>query len=128
YKTGKVWAEEGVVIGGGGTLQAAPYPLALGKPFSPKRGPRGRPYYCTYVGAVTAPPGPLRAPARGGLEGLGQTSSDAVAKGFLPAAPKDDREWTRCDYQPVCGPNEWQRVKRKPADALVPLGKLREMP
>jgi hypothetical protein len=51
-----------------------------------------------------------------------------VTQGFLPAAPRDERECGRCDYLPVCGPSEWQRVKRKPADALVPLQKLREMP
>jgi hypothetical protein len=58
---------------------------------------------------------------------LVQTVSDAVARGFLPAAPKE-RECDRCDYLAVCGPHEEQRVKRKSQDLLQPLIKLRGMP
>ncbi|MFN2549918.1 MAG: PD-(D/E)XK nuclease family protein [Myxococcales bacterium] len=128
YKTGKVWADPGVVIGGGDTLQPALYALALEKRFPEHRVVGGRLYYCTYVGEFTERDVPLETAARGSVAVLARTISDAVAQGFLPAAPRDDRECTRCDYQPVCGPNEWQRVKRKPADGLVPLRKLREMP
>jgi CRISPR/Cas system-associated exonuclease Cas4 (RecB family) len=128
YKTGKVWAEPGVVIGGGGTLQPALYALALEKLFPDRKVTGGRLYYCTYVGDFTAREVPLDGAARGSVAELAKTVSAAISQGFLPAAPRDDRECTRCDYQAVCGPNEWQRVKRKPKDELVPLVKLREMP
>ncbi|TMA19009.1 MAG: PD-(D/E)XK nuclease family protein, partial [Deltaproteobacteria bacterium] len=50
YKTGKVWADEDLVIGGGGTLQPALYALAIEKLFPERRVVGGRLYYCTYVG------------------------------------------------------------------------------
>ena len=51
-------------------------------------------------------------------------SDDYAVKGFLPAAPaKDACRW--CDYRPVCGPYEEQRVRRKPKDRLADLQRLR---
>ena len=52
--------------------------------------------------------------ARDGRDARRDTLGDAIAQGFLPAAPaKDACEY--CDYRPVCGPYEEQRVaKQKP--------------
>jgi CRISPR/Cas system-associated exonuclease Cas4 (RecB family) len=128
YKTGKRWAKEGTVIGGGATLQPALYALALEKLFPEARVEGGRLYYCTYAGEFSTVEVPLDTAARGSVALLAETLSQAVAQGFLPAAPRDDRECGRCDYLPVCGSSEWQRVKRKPEGALAPLVKLRGMP
>ena len=128
YKTGKAWAKPGTVIGGGGTLQPALYALALEKLFPEARVEGGRLYYCTYAGEYGSVEVPLDTAARGSVAFLAETVSLAVEQGFLPAAPKDDRECGRCDYQPICGPSEWQRVKRKPQDALSRLVQLRGMP
>ena len=128
YKTGRVWAKPDTVIGGGGTLQPALYALVLEKLFPEARVEGGQLYYCTFAGEFTPVEVPLNAAARGSVAFLVDTVSKAVAQGFLPAAPKDDKECGRCDYQPVCGPGEWLRVKKKPGDALAPLVQLRGMP
>jgi ATP-dependent helicase/nuclease subunit B len=131
YKTGKAWAKPGVVIGGGATLQPALYALALEKLFPGTRVEGGRLYYSTYNGEFTPIDVPLTPEVRGDVQLLAQTISQAVEKGFLPAAPrKNDRysECDRCDYLPVCGPGELLRVSRKPQEALEPLQTLRKLP
>ena len=59
---------------------------------------------------------------------IGSTIDEAIARGFLPAAPrKDGCRW--CDYRLVCGPYEESRVKnRKRRAELEPLFDLRGMP
>jgi CRISPR/Cas system-associated exonuclease Cas4 (RecB family) len=128
HKTGKAWAKPGTVIGGGATLQPALYALALEKLFPGARVEGGRLYYCTHAGEYTSIPVALDAQARGSVQKLAQTLGDALARGFLPPAPRDERECERCDYLEVCGPSEWRRAQRKPQDALVPLVQLRELP
>jgi RecB family exonuclease len=128
YKTGKAWAKAGTVIGGGATLQPALYALALEKLFPQARVDGGQLYYCTYAGGFSTVEVPLDTAARGSVAFLAETVSHAVAQGFLPAAPRDDKECGRCDYLSVCGSSEWQRVKRKPEGALAPLVQLRGMP
>jgi ATP-dependent helicase/nuclease subunit B len=131
YKTGKAWAKPGVVIGGGATLQPALYALVLEKLFPGTRVQGGRLYYSTYNGEFTPVDVPLTAEVRGSVQLLAQTISQAVEQGFLPAAPrKNDRysECDRCDYLPICGPNELQRVSRKPQEPLQPLLELRRLP
>ncbi len=129
YKTGRVWAKPGsTVIGGGGTLQPALYALVLEKIFPGARVEGGQLYYCTFAGEFTKVVVPLDTAARGSVAFLGETVAQAVKEGFLPAAPKDDKECGRCDYQPVCGPGEWLRVQKKPPQALAALVQLRKMP
>jgi ATP-dependent helicase/nuclease subunit B len=128
HKTGKAWAKEGTVVGGGATLQPALYALALEKLFPGSRVDGGRLYYCTHAGEYTPVAVPLDAAARGSVQKLAETVRDAVTQGFLPAAPRDERECERCDYLEVCGPSEWLRTRRKPPEALLPLVQLRGMP
>jgi RecB family exonuclease len=128
HKTGKAWAEPGTVIGGGATLQPALYALALEKLFPGSRIEGGRLYYCTHAGDFTSIPVALDAQARGSVQKLAQTLGEAISQGFLPAAPRDQRECGRCDYLEVCGPSEWSRTQRKPPEALAPLVQLRGMP
>src|SRR5205085_7781976 len=47
-----------------------------------------------------------------------ETIDSAISNGLLPANPREDA-CTYCDYRPVCGPYEEQRVKRKPKDSKL---------
>ena len=127
YKSGKVRAQEGAVIGGGALLQPALYALALEKLFPGATVSGGRLYYCTFNGEFTEVSIPLDAQTRESVATLALTVRDALVEGFLPAAPRKG-ECQRCDYLAVCGPHEEFRIKRKLADKLVPLVKLRGMP
>jgi ATP-dependent helicase/nuclease subunit B len=51
----------------------------------------------------------------------------ALHDGFFPAAPDQD-ECRFCDYRPVCGPYEQERVKHKPAWRCKSLNLLRLIP
>jgi len=128
HKTGKAWAEPGTVIGGGATLQPALYALALEKLFPGVGVEGGRLYYATYVGDFTSIPVALDTQARESIQMLSRTIAGSLSQGFLPAAPRDERECGRCDYLEVCGPSEWARSQRKPAAELQPLVQLRGMP
>jgi hypothetical protein len=51
----------------------------------------------------------------------------AIELGFLAAAPVDGAcAW--CSFRAVCGPNEEQRISRKPTDRLRDLLELRSRP
>jgi hypothetical protein len=124
HKSGKVRADETTVIGGGKTLQPVLYALAVEKLLGGTVW-GGRLYYCTSTGDYKSVPIPLDARAREEAQLVADTVHDAIDRGFLPAAPaKGECQW--CDYARVCGPYEEQRTARKPADALVPLSRLRE--
>jgi ATP-dependent helicase/nuclease subunit B len=138
HKTGKVRADKGVVVGGGGILQPVLSALAAEKLLGQEVA-AGRLYYCTSAGgyeervveidgkiqnggAYSGSPSP-RDMARAVTSIIGA----ALAENFLPAAPaKDECAW--CDYRMVCGPHEQLRLKRKPTARLLNLSRLREMP
>ncbi|HSO75042.1 MAG TPA: PD-(D/E)XK nuclease family protein, partial [Blastocatellia bacterium] len=126
HKTGKARAKDGVVIGGGQHLQPVLYALACEKLLD---GPveSGRLYYCTAAGNYEERVVMLDEFARGYAGIMVDTVGQALAEGFLPAAPdRDACVW--CDFLAVCGPNEERRVKGKPRDRLVQLKTLRELP
>jgi RecB family exonuclease len=126
HKTGKARAKDGVVIGGGQHLQPVLYALACEKLLD---GPveSGRLYYCTAAGNYEERVVMLDDFARGYAGIMVDTVGQALAEGFLPAAPdRDACVW--CDFLAVCGPNEERRVKCKPRDRLVQLKTLRELP
>jgi len=127
YKSGRVRAKDGAVIGGGALLQPALYALVLEKLFPGVAVSGGRLYYCTFAGDFTEVEIPLDLQTRESVRTLAQTVGRALAEGFLPAAPRDG-ECQRCDYLAVCGPHEEFRTRRKPADRLIPLVALRGMP
>lgn len=126
HKTGKVWTKEGVVIGGGGVLQPVFYALAceklLGEPVE-----AGRLYYCTTDGGFEERVVPLDNHARVSAEVVTEIVSRALSEGFFPAAP-DKGACVWCDYISVCGTREELRVRRKPAERLSELNRLRCMP
>ena len=115
-----------VIIGGGAVLQPVLYGMAveaaLGRPVS-----QGRLFYCTSAGSYYEHEIPLNERTRAaGLEVL-QVIDRAIEHGFLAAAPTAEA-CGRCDFRPVCGPDAFRRVSRKPQDRLADLLALRSRP
>ena len=86
----------------------------------------GRLYYCTTAGGFAEHPIPINDYNRNqGLHAL--TIIDrAIEQGFLVAAPAE-RACTWCDFRPVCGPREEERIQRKAGDRIADLEALRSM-
>jgi CRISPR/Cas system-associated exonuclease Cas4 (RecB family) len=125
HKTGKNRSTPDLVIGGGTVLQPVLYSAAVEEGLK-KKVTGGRLFYCTTAGGFVEHEIPINDYTRGqGLQAL--TIVDrAVEHGFLPAAPAE-RACTWCDFRPVCGPREEQRVARKAKDKLADLEALRSM-
>ncbi len=126
HKTGKNRATPGLIVGGGAVLQPVLYSLVVEQALG-ARVLSGRLYYCTTAGgfadheiAVTD------AVRQQGLEVL-EVVDRAVGDAFLVAAPGEGA-CTWCDFRPVCGPREEERVARKKADRLADLTALRSRP
>ena len=128
YKTGKVRAEKGAtVIGGGEVLQPVLYALALEKLFPEARVEGGRLYYCTSAGGFEEVEIPLDDEARASAAELSSVLGGSLTDGFFPAAPAPGA-CTYCDFRPVCGPYEETRAARKSRERLAPLTRLRARP
>src|SRR6185503_10410611 len=126
HKTGKIYASDGVVVGGGQVLQPVLYALAAERLLD-ATVVAGRLYYCTATGEYTERVVPLDAQSRGAAATVVEIVGDALRQGFLPAAPaKGACTW--CDYRAVCGPYEEVRVERKPVERLAALARLRGLP
>ena len=115
-----------VMIGGGAVLQPVLYAMAveaaLGRPVS-----QGRLFYCSSAGSYYSHAIPLNDTTRAaGLEVL-QVIDRAIESGFLAATPTEDA-CGRCDFRPVCGPDVFRRVSRKPQDKIADLLALRSRP
>jgi CRISPR/Cas system-associated exonuclease Cas4 (RecB family) len=125
HKTGKNRAKEGLIVGGGGTLQPVLYSAAIEQGLG-RKVVEGRLYYCTTAGGFTHHPIAMDDYNRSqGLQVL--TIIDrSIEEGFLVAAPAE-RACTWCDFRPVCGPREEERVSRKAADKIADLEALRAM-
>ncbi len=126
HKTGKVWAKEGVVVGGGGVLQPLLYALACERILG-ARVVAGRLYYCTATGEYAERVVPLDGAGREAVAAVIGIVDDALRRGFLPAMPQP-RACEYCNYRRVCGPYEEIRTQRKPPDRVQALRRLREMP
>jgi hypothetical protein len=125
HKTGKDRSKPGMVVNGGTVLQPVLYSVAvaaaLGRPVV-----EGRLFYCTTAGGFA--PFPIRIDAATVGQGLQVLAiiDRAIEQGFLVAAP-DERACTWCDFRPVCGPHERERVTLKPKDRLADLIALRDL-
>jgi RecB family exonuclease len=126
HKTGKDRHRDSLVIDGGTVLQPVLYSMAveqvLGRPVT-----ESRLFFCTSAGGYKVRTVPVTEQNRiMAMEAL--TIVDrAIELGTLPAAPKEGA-CTWCDFRPVCGPSEEQRVPRKPIDPLRDLIELRSRP
>jgi CRISPR/Cas system-associated exonuclease Cas4 (RecB family) len=125
HKTGKNRSNRDLIIGGGGVLQPVLYSAAVEQGLG-KKVAAGRLYYCTTAGGFAEHAIPINDYARTqGLHALAIIDR-AVEQGFLVAAPQP-RACTWCDFKPVCGPREEERVKHKAVDKLADLEALRGM-
>jgi RecB family exonuclease len=115
HKTGRIGSAE--------ILQPALYALALekilGEPVS-----SGRLYYATIAQNYTVVEVPLNPWTRQRTAQVLRTIDDAMRNGFLPAAPREDA-CKRCEYLPVCGPYEEERVREKSPAELRALKEVR---
>jgi CRISPR/Cas system-associated exonuclease Cas4 (RecB family) len=125
HKTGKNRSNRDLIVGGGGVLQPVLYSAAVEQGLG-KHVVAGRLYYCTTAGGFGEHAIPINDYTRTqGLHAL--TIVDrAIEQGFLVAAPAE-RACTWCDFKPVCGPREEERVRRKGGDRLADLEALRGM-
>jgi CRISPR/Cas system-associated exonuclease Cas4 (RecB family) len=125
HKTGKNRSTPELIVGGGATLQPVLYSVAIEQGLG-KKVVAGRLFYATTAGGFAEHVIPIDDYTRGrGLEVL--TIIDrAVELGMLPAAPAE-RACTWCDFRPVCGPREEERVRHKAQDKVADLIALRSM-
>ena len=126
HKTGKRPEREPVYVGGGAALQPALYALAA-EQLLHANVESSRLFYCTQRGDYKQFTVPIGEQARQRLTQVLVTIDEAVASGFLPAAPAKGA-CALCDYAPVCGPYEEQRTGRKPKDRLDALNAVRSLP
>ena len=127
HKTGKADGEDGQIIAGGKSLQPALYALVAEKLFLGElKVDGGRLYFCTSSGGFSEVIVPLDRYTRNSIAQLAEIIGASLDEPFLPAAPAE-RQCAWCDYQPVCGPYEELRTRRKPKRQIAPLLKLRDM-
>jgi CRISPR/Cas system-associated exonuclease Cas4 (RecB family) len=126
HKTGKAPEQRPAFVGGGTILQPVLYAMALAAESGEPVG-TGRLFYCTRRGGYTEAEIPITRAAQHHAEQVLRGIDDAIASGFLVAAPATGAcEW--CDYRLVCGPYEEQRTLRKSKTQLLELLQIREMP
>ena len=114
HKTGKADGEDGQIIAGGKSLQPALYALVAEKLFRGElKVDSGRLYFCTSAGGFSEIIVPLDQYTRNAIAQVAAIIGEALDQPFLPAAPAE-RQCAWCDYQPVCGPYEELRTRRKP--------------
>ncbi len=117
---------EKVVVDGGAVLQPVLYGLAIEAALG-RIVYQGRLFYCTSAGSFHAHEIPLNDRTRSaGLEVL-EVIDRAIETGFLAAAPTEEA-CGRCDFRSVCGPDVFDRVRRKPQDKLADLVGIRSRP
>jgi CRISPR/Cas system-associated exonuclease Cas4 (RecB family) len=123
HKTGRIPDPRPEIVGGGEALQPMLYALAaeqtLGTPVS-----LGRLYYSTVAQNYQSVDVPINDWTRKRAEHVLRIIDGALRDGFLPAAPRKDA-CKACEYLPVCGPYEEERVKEHKSP--VELKALREL-
>jgi ATP-dependent helicase/nuclease subunit B len=128
HKTGKQRQRAGAVVGGGESLQPVFYALALEKLFPERKIAGGRLSYCTSAGEFKEVLVPLDPRARNAAGRVATALGEALTSGFLPAAPAKNA-CRFCDYRPVCGPWEEERIgKKRDRTPLAALEALRKLP
>ena len=126
HKTGKDRTKDTLVIAGGTVLQPLVYAAVaeamLGAPVG-----ESRLFFCTSAGGFKQRPVLLDpATKRLAIEAL-DTIDRAVERGALAPAPAEGAcRW--CEFRPVCGSGEEERVRRKPQAFLQDVTWLRSRP
>jgi CRISPR/Cas system-associated exonuclease Cas4 (RecB family) len=115
HKTGRIPDPRPEIVGGGEALQPMLYALAaeqiLGTTVS-----LGRLNYATVAQNYQSVDVPVNDWTRRRTEQVLRIIDSAVRDGFLPAAPRKDG-CKGCDYLPVCGPYEEERVREHKSPA-----------
>jgi RecB family exonuclease len=126
HKTGKDRTHPPLAIGGGAVLQPILYSLVM-EQVTGRKVVESRLSFCTSAGGYKVQPADLDVAARRiGVEAL-EVVDRAIERGELAAAPAAGAcGW--CDFRPVCGPNEEERIARKPSERLIDLIELRSRP
>jgi CRISPR/Cas system-associated exonuclease Cas4 (RecB family) len=125
HKTGKNRSNKDLIVGGGAVLQPVLYSAAIEQGLG-VHVVEGRLFYCTTAGGFGEHPIVINDYTKTqGLEVL-EIVDRAVERGFLVAAPAE-RACAWCDFRPVCGPREEERIKRKSKEQLADLEALRSM-
>jgi CRISPR/Cas system-associated exonuclease Cas4 (RecB family) len=123
HKTGRIPDPRPETVGKGEVLQPTLYALAaeemLGEPVA-----MGRLYYATIAQNYTAIDVPLHDWTRRRAQHVLETINGAIVNGTLPAAPREGG-CKNCEYLPVCGPYEEERVKEKSQAELKGLKEMR---
>ena len=125
HKTGKVPNPRPEMIGGGEVLQPALYAMAA-EAMLQSQLVGGRLFYSTIAQNYSVVDIPLHEWTRRRTGQVLQTIDEGLRKGFLPAAPRTDG-CKGCEYLPVCGPYEEERVNFKAQPELKTLKDLRRM-
>jgi ATP-dependent helicase/nuclease subunit B len=125
HKTGKNRSSVDLIVGGGSVLQPVLYSVAVERGLK-KKVTAGRLFYSTTAGGFAEREIPINDYTR--TQGLMVLTlvDKAIEAGFLPAAPAE-RACAWCDFRPVCGPREEERLRRKNEDRLADLAALRSM-
>ncbi len=125
YKTGRPPRGALVTIGHGEVLQPVIYGLAAERLLA-ATADDGRLAYCTLKHGLQVREIAIGERARRDLTFLFETVDRHAREGFFVAAPRSGAcAW--CDYRPVCGHREEQRIERKSGEGLSELRRLREI-
>src|SRR5204862_1530907 len=119
HKTGRVPDPKPEMLGKGEVLQPVLYALAAEKLLG-EQVSGGRLYYATIAQNYQAIDIPLNDWSRRRAVQALEIIDAAMRNGFLPAAPRKDG-CKGCDYLPVCGPYEEERVGEKSQPELKAL-------
>ncbi|PYR50242.1 MAG: PD-(D/E)XK nuclease family protein, partial [Acidobacteria bacterium] len=125
HKTGKDRTNRDIVVGGGAVLQPVLYSVAVEQGLG-TRVVSGRLFYCTTAGGFAERPIEVNDYSKGQALRVLELIDSAVERGFLVAAPAE-RACTWCDFRPVCGPHEEDRVKRTNKAPIRELEDLRSL-
>jgi RecB family exonuclease len=123
HKTGRIPDPRPETVGKGEVLQPTLYALAaeeiLGEPVAV-----GRLYYATIAQNYAAIDVPMHDWTRRRAQHVLEMINGAIVNGTLPAAPREGG-CKNCEYLPVCGPYEEERVKVKSQAELKGLKDMR---
>jgi CRISPR/Cas system-associated exonuclease Cas4 (RecB family) len=123
HKTGRIPDPRPETVGKGEVLQPTLYALAaeamLGEAVA-----AGRLYYSTIAQNYTPIDVPMHDWTRRRAQHVLEVIDGAIVNGTLPAAPREDG-CRNCEYLPICGPYEEERVKEKSQVELQGLKEVR---
>ena len=125
HKTGKNRSKQDLVVDGGKVLQPVLYSMVVERGLG-KNVESARLYFATTVGGFAECVVPITDYARTQALTVLTIIDRAIEQGLLPAAP-DERACAWCDFRPVFGPREEERVRKKPKDKIADLIALRSM-